>query len=143
MNIQAINSSASGSALQTVAVALGKAPQVNGDGMPQALTPTQSQDQDQAQARAQAQGAPAAKPATPAAVPDRKTLEKLAQNAQQYFKDKGVSLHFKVLENSNQVQVEMVDENTNKVIRKMPGDDLVKLEDNLKREAKGVMDRAV
>lgn len=79
---------------------------------------------------------------------DSKTLSrddvtKLVNKAQDYFKDKGVNLHFKVLDDSDELQVEVVDADSNKVIRKFPQDELVKLSDNLKRMSKGLMDKAV
>jgi len=77
------------------------------------------------------------------AVPDKKNVEELARSVQEYFQGKGVNLHFKVLEDSNQVQVEMLDEDSKKVIRKFPQDEMIKLADNMKRLAKGVLDRAV
>lgn len=74
----------------------------------------------------------------------REDAEKLFKQAEKYFGEKGVNLHFKVLEEAGgEVQVEMVDATTKKLIRKIPGDDLVKLSDNIKRMAKGVMDKAV
>lgn len=73
----------------------------------------------------------------------REDVKKLADKAQDYFKDKGVNLHFKVLDESDQLQVEVVDADSNKVIRKFPQDELVKLSDNLKRMGKGIMDKAV
>jgi len=79
---------------------------------------------------------------------DSKTLSrddvtKLVNKAQDYFKDKGVNLHFKVLDDSDELQVEVVDADSNKVIRKFPQDELLKLSDNLKRMSKGLMDKAV
>lgn len=73
----------------------------------------------------------------------RDDVMKLVDKAQDYFKDKGVSLHFKVLDESDELQVEVVDADSNKVIRKFPQDELVKLSDNLKRMSKGLMDKAV
>jgi uncharacterized FlaG/YvyC family protein len=74
----------------------------------------------------------------------REDAEKLFKQAEKYFGDKGVNLRFKVLEGEGtDVQVEMVDASTKKVIRKIPGDEVVKLSENIKRMAKGVMDKAV
>lgn len=73
----------------------------------------------------------------------RDDVTKLVHKAQDYFKDKGVNLHFKVLDDSDELQVEVVDADSNKVIRKFPQDELVKLSDNLKRMSKGLMDKAV
>ncbi len=74
---------------------------------------------------------------------ERTDPSQVVSKAQEYFKQQGVDLHFKVLDDSGQVQVEMVTEDNRKVIRKIPGDELVKLSDNLKRMAKGVLDVAV
>lgn len=73
----------------------------------------------------------------------RDEVKKLVDKAQDYFKDKGVNLHFKVLDDSDELQVEVVDADSNKVIRKFPQDELLKLSDNLKRMSKGLMDKAV
>lgn len=73
----------------------------------------------------------------------RDDVTKLVNKAQDYFKDKGVNLHFKVLDDSDELQVEVVDADSNKVIRKFPQDELLKLSDNLKRMSKGLMDKAV
>jgi len=73
----------------------------------------------------------------------RDEVKKLVTKAQDYFKDKGVNLHFKVLDDSDELQVEVVDADSNKVIRKFPQDELLKLSDNLKRMSKGLMDKAV
>lgn len=73
----------------------------------------------------------------------REDVKKLVDKAQDYFKDKGVNLHFKVLGDSDELQVEVVDADSNKVIRKFPQDELIKLSDNLKRMSKGLMDKAV
>ena len=127
MNIQTLDVAASDAALQAAVVERGNAPQK--DGQPKGVAP--------------AQEASGQNDTPPGAAPDKQTVEKLIKSAQDYFQNKGVSLHFKVLEDTHQVQVEMVDEQSKKVIRKMPQDELVKLADNMKRLAKGVLDRAV
>ena len=73
----------------------------------------------------------------------RESAQKLVREAGRYFHDQGVNLHFKLLEDSNAVQVEVVDAQSRKVIRKIPEDEVVKLSAALKRMAKGVLDRAV
>ncbi|WP_243312714.1 flagellar protein FlaG [Fundidesulfovibrio agrisoli] len=72
--------------------------------------------------------------------PDAKQV--LSQ-AQSYFKDKGVDLHFKLLEDSKDVQVEVMDKDERKVIMKIPRDEIVKLSEGLRKMAKGVLDKAV
>lgn len=74
----------------------------------------------------------------------REEAEKLSKQAEQYFGDKGVKLHFKVLKDEGgYVQVEMLDADSQKVIRKIPQDELVTLSASIKRMAKGVLDKAV
>jgi flagellar protein FlaG len=74
----------------------------------------------------------------------REEAEKLSKQAEQYFGDKGVKLHFKVLDDDGgSVQVEMLDASSQKVIRKIPQDELVTLSESIKRMAKGVLDKAV
>jgi len=74
----------------------------------------------------------------------RAEAEKLSKQAEQYFGGKGVKLHFKVLdEDGGNVQVEMLDASSQKIIRKIPQDELVSLSVSIKRMAKGVLDKAV
>ena len=73
----------------------------------------------------------------------RQDAEKLVNTIQKYFDSKGVSLNFKVLGGSDGVQVQVMDAQNGKVLLKIPDDELVKLGDSLKREAKGVMDKSV
>jgi flagellar protein FlaG len=74
----------------------------------------------------------------------REEAEKLSKQAEQYFGDKGVKLHFKVLnDGGGDVQVEMLDASSQKVIRKIPQDELVTLSESIKRMSKGVLDKAV
>lgn len=68
---------------------------------------------------------------------------KLLEKAREYFKRQGVDLNFKLVDGSSTFQVEVVDAQSNKVIRKIPEDEIVELAGNLKRMAKGVMDKAV
>jgi uncharacterized FlaG/YvyC family protein len=75
---------------------------------------------------------------------NRQDAEKLLKKAEDYFGHKGVNLHFKALDGeSGEVQVEVQDAQSKKVILKIPQDELVKLSENIKRMAKGVMDKAV
>ena len=73
----------------------------------------------------------------------RQDAEKLLKQAQEYFGTKGINLHFKILQNSGAVQVEMADTKNNKVIREIPQGELAKLSDNLRRMGKGFLDKAV
>ncbi|GFK93722.1 hypothetical protein NNJEOMEG_01556 [Fundidesulfovibrio magnetotacticus] len=69
--------------------------------------------------------------------------EKLLAQTQDYFHQRGVDLHFKVLDETGQLQVEMKEAGGTRVIRKIPQDEIVKLSDNLKRMAKGLLDKSV
>ena len=73
----------------------------------------------------------------------RQDAEKLLQQAKDYFGVKGINLHFKILQNSGDVLVEMMDAKSNKVIREIPKAELVNLSDNLRRMGKGFLDKAV
>lgn len=73
----------------------------------------------------------------------REGAEKILKQAQAYFKKQGVDLNFKLLDGENELQVEVVDAQSHKVIRKIPEDEIVSLSDNLKKMAKGVLDKAV
>ncbi|WP_243439967.1 flagellar protein FlaG [Fundidesulfovibrio soli] len=75
-----------------------------------------------------------------AAQPD---ANQVISQAQSYFKDKGVNLHFKLLEGGKDVQVEVMDKDERKVIMKIPRDEIVKLSEGLRKMAKGVLDKAV
>lgn len=90
------------------------------------------------------QAAPGAETAqagqTQAARPD---AEQVLSQAQSYFKDKGVNLHFKLLDGNKDVQVEVMDKDERKVIMKIPRDEIVKLSEGLRKMAKGVLDKAV
>ncbi len=135
MTIQTLDSIAGGVALQGHVAERGSGPPK--DDTHKGVAPAgEATNQNLAQGQAASNTAEAA-------TPDKTNVEKLAQTVQDYFQSKGVNLHFKVLEDSDQVQVEMLDEDSNKVIRKFPQDEMVKLADNMKRLAKGVLDRAV
>lgn len=73
----------------------------------------------------------------------KKDPQEILKQAKEYFGGKGVNLDFKRVDDSGDIQVEMVDATTHKVIRKIPEDEVVKLADNIKKMAKGVMDKAI
>ncbi|MFZ5426263.1 MAG: flagellar protein FlaG [Thermodesulfobacteriota bacterium] len=73
----------------------------------------------------------------------RKDAEQILRKAQEYFNKKGVDLNFRLLDDSKKLQVEVVDAQSHKVIRKIPEDEIVTLSDNLKKMAKGVLDKSV
>lgn len=77
------------------------------------------------------------------AKPDSADVAAIARQADEYFQAKGVNLHFKVSDNNQAVQVEVLEEGSEKVICKIPGDDIVKLRESMKRMTKGVRDLSV
>ena len=77
------------------------------------------------------------------AKPDSADVAAIAKQADEYFQAKGVNLHFKVSDNNQAVQVEVLEEGSEKVICKIPGDDIVKLRESMKRMTKGVRDLSV
>jgi len=74
---------------------------------------------------------------------NREGAEKILKKAQDYFSNKGVDLNFKLVEGEDKLQVEVLDAKSHKVIRKIPEDEILSLSDNLKKMAKGVLDKAV
>ncbi|MBI5519888.1 MAG: flagellar protein FlaG [Desulfovibrio sp.] len=80
-----------------------------------------------------------AKSQTAAAAADKMTAQETAQKLQQQLRASGTDLKIRVLDDSeSQVQVEIVDEKSNKVLRKIPQDDLLKLSASIK-EMTGVL----
>lgn len=80
-----------------------------------------------------------AKSQSAAAAADKMTAQETAQKLQQQLQASGTDLKIRVLDDSkSQVQVEIVDERSNKVLRKIPQDDLLKLSASIK-EMTGVL----
>jgi flagellar protein FlaG len=74
---------------------------------------------------------------------DRGTLEAAAEKVQSQLENEGISLTFKITEESGDLQVEMINTESKKVIRKMPSDELLKLSTSMKKLAGGFLNRAV
>jgi flagellar protein FlaG len=74
---------------------------------------------------------------------DRETLDAAVQQAQSRLAQNGVSLKFNVIETTGKIQVEMINAETDKVIRKFPPDELVKLSESLKKFSGGLLDAAI
>lgn len=74
-----------------------------------------------------------AKSQSAAQAADKRTAQEAAEKIGEKLKSSGTDLRIRVLEDSqSQVQVEIVDEKSNKVLRKIPQDDLVKLSASIK-----------
>lgn len=71
----------------------------------------------------------------------RQEADELARSIQEQYADKGVSLKYRVLEDSGQIQVEMLDTKNDKVVRKIPQDDLLKLSASLKEQSGTLLDK--
>lgn len=56
---------------------------------------------------------------------EEQEVKKVSNALEQFWKAMGVSLQFHVDEDSNKIQVSIVDPSTNKVIRKIPSDELL------------------
>lgn len=79
---------------------------------------------------------PAVEPNTSSQAPlDRKDVEKLVTDVQKDFDSRGITLKFNLIDNSSDIQVEVMDSEKNKVIRKIPADELVKLSASIKNLA--------
>ncbi len=74
-----------------------------------------------------------------AASADRTSAREAAQKLEQQLKETDIGLKIRVLDDSqNRVQVEIVDERSNKVLRKIPQDELLKLSASIK-EMSGIL----
>ncbi|MBI9078274.1 MAG: flagellar protein FlaG [Pseudodesulfovibrio sp.] len=69
----------------------------------------------------------------------KEKLTQMVDEAQEHLKKNNIKLKFKILEEKNAVQVEIVDPD-GKTIRKIPGDDLLKLSKSLKNLGQGFLD---
>ena len=70
----------------------------------------------------------------------RETIESLVSDTEDQLATNNVKLKFNVLEEDNTIQVEILDSDGN-TIRKIPGDDLVKLSKSLKNLDRGFLDK--
>ncbi len=67
-------------------------------------------------------------------------LDSLVTETEKHLEANNVKLKFNLVEESNTVQVEIVD-SFGKTIRKIPGDDLIKLSESLKNLGQGFLDK--
>jgi flagellar protein FlaG len=66
---------------------------------------------------------------------------KLAARMEEELGSMGVSLKFHVLQDQETVQVEVVDPETDKVVRKIPSDEMLKLAENIREQAGGLFSK--
>jgi len=69
----------------------------------------------------------------------REQLDTIIREAEEHLANKDVKLKFNVIEETDKVQVEIVD-GDGKTIRKIPDDELLKLSDSLKKLERGFLD---
>jgi flagellar protein FlaG len=65
----------------------------------------------------------------------REAVQQALNEAQQQLSTRGVTLKFNLIDNSKDVQVEVVDSANQKVIRKIPADEAVKLSASIRNMA--------
>ncbi|WP_419787875.1 flagellar protein FlaG [Pseudodesulfovibrio sp.] len=75
-----------------------------------------------------------------AAVPSKDTVNKLVSEMESRLEKNNVQLKFKVLEENQTVQVEILD-GSGKTIRKIPSDELVSLSKSLKNLDRGFLEK--
>jgi flagellar protein FlaG len=78
-----------------------------------------------------------------AETPDRETLERFAAKTQEQFADLGVALKFNVDDENGAVQVEVRDAQSDKVIRKIPADEVLHLAKSIKEMAGKLLDKPI
>ena len=74
---------------------------------------------------------------------ERAAVEKVLGETQDELSKRGVALKFKLMEEDNQYQVEVRDKNSDKVIRKLPPDEVVNLSRSLKDLAGALLDKGI
>ncbi len=72
-----------------------------------------------------------------------KEMETLFSEVQEKYQQKGMELHFSVHEETGQIQVEVVNSADDKVIRKIPRDEMLKLSAQIKEMAGTLLDRSI
>ncbi|WP_051693975.1 flagellar protein FlaG [Desulfohalovibrio reitneri] len=72
---------------------------------------------------------------------DKRVLDEARGQAEETLASIGLKLRFKVDEESDTVQVEIVDPGSGKVVRKLPPDDLLKLSRSIRDMARGLLDK--
>ncbi len=74
---------------------------------------------------------------------DKAATEKIVAEIQDKLKSQGVELRIKVIEEAGAVQVEVRDQESDKLIRKLPPDDMLKLSASMKELAGSLMNKPV
>ena len=74
---------------------------------------------------------------------ERAAVEKVLGEAQDELSKRGVSLKFKLMEDANQYQVEVRDKDSNKIIRKLPPDEVVNLSRSIKDMVGALLDKGI
>lgn len=64
---------------------------------------------------------------------DRETVNKLVDGVEKFLQSMGKDLNFRVDEDSNRIQVEVVDPKSNRIIRKIPADEIMALAASLEK----------
>ncbi|MBN2140974.1 MAG: flagellar protein FlaG [Desulfovibrionaceae bacterium] len=72
----------------------------------------------------------------------KESAQNQARDIEEHLNANGVKLKFNVIEESGDIQVEVRDSEQNKVIRKIPPDDLLKLAATMRAMAGGFVDRS-
>ncbi|MGE4296409.1 MAG: flagellar protein FlaG [Desulfovibrionaceae bacterium] len=72
---------------------------------------------------------------------ERAKVEAAADEANNHVQTQGVALKFRVLEDAKGVQVEMVDPSNEKVVRKIPSDEMLKLAESIKSQGSLLLDK--
>jgi flagellar protein FlaG len=73
----------------------------------------------------------------------RETLNNTLSAVEEYFNSKGTQLNFSVDDNTDILQVAIVDKTTSKIIRKIPSDDILKLAASIENTVGQLLDRAL
>lgn len=74
---------------------------------------------------------------------DRETLEAKLGDLEERLAGNGVELKFRLREESGDLQVEVLDPESDKVVRKIPPDELIKLSASLEEQAGGFLNKAL
>jgi len=72
---------------------------------------------------------------------DRKILTEAGQKLDEALESLGLTLKYRVDESTDRLQVEIIEPDTGKVLRKLPPDDLLKLARSVQEMARGFLDK--
>lgn len=75
--------------------------------------------------------------------PERETVLELVRQAEENLAERGVALKFKVNEDADSIQVEVREAGSEKVIRKIPADEVVQLSKSIKDMAGQLLDKPI